>query len=410
MLTEKLRPHHFKEIFGQKPLIDVLEKSIEAACPFSFLLWGPPGSGKTSIANIYIRSFDLPYFIFSGAKGSVLDIKKLIDDRANSPLFHKKIIIFIDEIHRLTKNQQDFFLPHVESGELILVGATTENPSFCLNSAVISRLRIFALESLSEDSSFSIIEKCKQIHPTFDLTKEQENELITISQGDGRQLILLLENLMVFNSKLVNEAQIRYNRSGDDRYEWISVLQKAIRGSDPDASLYALARMIHGKEDPIYIFRRLLRICVEDIGLADPACLPYVFSALESFEKIGSPEGDLILASCVVYLALSPKSNAIYKAFNQALDDAKKTMHFDAPKQMVNGTTELMRKMGFGKGYQYDHECPNGFSGQNYFPEGMDRKSYYHPQLRGFERDLKKRLDYFNALREKLIFRKEKTS
>ncbi len=399
MLTEQLRPTLFKELFGQKETIDVLEKSIAAKRPISFLLWGPPGSGKTSIANIYIRSFSQSYYIFSATKGSLTELKKHFEERASRPLFSEQIILFVDEIHRLNKSQQDFFLPLVEKGELILVGATTENPSFALNKAILSRVRVLPIQPLDKVALEHIIQKCSSLHKDLNLTEDDKLSLIEKSGGDGRHLIHLLENRILFQEE-IGASTPRYDRSGDDRYMWISALHKAIRGSDPNAALYILARMLHGGEDPLYLFRRLIRISVEDIGLSDPHLLPYVTSAMQAFEKMGSPEGDLLLANVVVYLALSPKSNAVYTAYNQAKQDAEKTTHLTPPKEIMNAPTKLMKQMGYGKGYQYDHDLEHAFSGQNYFPDGMEPRSYYQPVERGFERDLKKRLDYFEKLRQ----------
>lgn len=392
--SEGLRPTNFEEIFGQKPLTDALEKSINASRPISLLFWGPPGCGKTSLAKIYIRSFSLPYHIFNATKGSLSELKKLFEEREISPLFAKRIILFIDEIHRLTKPQQDFFLPLVERGDLILIGATTENPSFTLNSALLSRLRIFSMSPLDNSALSQIIDKFQSIYSSPPLTEEVRKSLIEMSQGDGRQLIHLLENRTLFDNKLTPLP--KYDRAGDGHYKSISALHKAIRGSDPDSALYWLARMLNGGEDPIYLFRRLIRISIEDIGLSDPGCLPYITAAMQAFEKIGLPEGDLLLASCVVYLALSPKSNAIYTAFREAQKEALKSSHLPPPSIITDG-----------KGYLYDHDLEDAFSGQNYLPDGLERPSYYHPAERGFERELQKRLTYFTRLRERLNLKRE---
>ncbi len=413
-LAEQLRPDSLEEVYGQEHLLGkegLIAHAIHGKKPLSLLLCGPPGSGKTTIARLYAKAFNLPYFCYSATFHGIADLKKLLLDQKNQPLLHRQPIVFVDEIHRFNKAQQDAFLPFLEDGTLILIGATTENPSFALNNALLSRLRVLTLASLNKEALSSLILRFeKKIHP-LNITEEARTNLIEMAQGDGRHLINMLENLEPLPPQekidlerllhLCHKRSALYDKSDDGHYQLISALHKSVRGSDPDASLYWLMRMLKGGEDPQFICRRLIRVASEDVGLADPEALTVTLNALKAYQVLGSPEGELALAQAVIYLALAPKSNALYKAFNLAKSIAEKSSHAAPPKTIVNAPTQLMREMGYGSGYQYDHDTPDGFSGQNYFPEEMERIYFYKPHLRGFEREMEKRICYFKNLRKK---------
>jgi len=414
-LSEQLRPQHLKEVEGQEHVVGeegLLSQIIKAKKPLSILLWGPPGCGKTTIAKLYASSFDLEYYALSPIHHGIADLKKIVEQRKNSPLFAQRpLMIFVDEIHRFNKSQQDFFLPYVEEGSLILVGATTENPSFALNSALLSRLRVLTLRSLSEASLEKIIDKYIAQTPHASIDPSVKTLLVRESQGDARHLCNLLENAKTLSltsltqeniAQVLQKRRPNYDSDGDCHYRLISALHKSLRGSDPQASLYYLARMLQGGEDPHFIARRLVRVAVEDIGLADPQAMGIALQAWEAFNQLGSPEGDLALASCVVYLALAPKSNRMYVAYKKAQQDAENTSHLQPPSTIVNAPTKLMKEMGFGEGYIYDPDTPEGFSAQEYFPKEMGEQTYYTPVERGFEREMLKRLHYFQQLKKNL--------
>lgn len=411
-LAEKLRPTSLSEIVGQEHLVGkegFLTRIIAQNRPLSIILYGPPGSGKTSIARLYAKQFHLRFATLSGVWNNIADLKKLIKESAEIPLLEKNLLVFVDEIHRFNKAQQDAFLPLIEDGTMILVGATAENPSFYLNSALLSRVRVLALNPLNEESLRTLLEKALEHLSALSLTEGAKEFLIELAQGDGRYLFNLVENLPLNQPTITVETiqeylqkrSALYDRAGDQHYNLISALHKAVRGSDPDAALYWLARMLEGGEDPLYLVRRFIRMAAEDIGLADPQALSLAIAAKETYQTLGSPEGELALAEVVVYLALSPKSNAIYTAFGQAKASAQKTSYMSPPKIILNAPTKMMKQLDYGKGYQYDHECEEAFSGQNYFPDGMQREEFYHPTPRGFEREMQKRVSYFNKLREK---------
>ncbi|CAM0117339.1 replication-associated recombination protein A [Rhabdochlamydiaceae symbiont of Dictyostelium giganteum] len=410
-LAELMRPQTLEETSGQSHLISsqgFLTHLIEAKKPLSLLLWGPPGCGKTTLAKLYANSLDAHFYPISPLMHGISDLKALIEKQRQSPLLSQRLIIFVDEIHRFNKAQQDIFLPYLENGTLILIGATTENPSFALNKALISRLRVLQLHPLSDDELEKVLLRYESKVRSLHLTLEARVLLIRMAQGDARHLLNLIENIEhdlgeITPQKLELLAQQRpalYDAHADTHYQLISALHKAVRGSDPDASLYWLSRMLEGGESPLYLARRITRMAIEDVGLADPEALSRCLHAWETYEKLGSPEGDLALAEAIVYLALAPKSNAIYTAFKQARALAKETSHFPPPPWIINAPTSLMKDLGYGKGYVYDHDADDSFSGQNYFPPGMERVSFYHPRLRGFEREMKKRADYFQKLRE----------
>ncbi len=412
-LSEKMRPQHLKDVEGQDHLLNkngLLTKIIENKRPLSILLWGPPGCGKTTIARLYAKAFHLNYHSISPMHHGTAELKKLLDERKDRPLLsHEPLILFIDEIHRFNKAQQDLFLPYMEDGSIILIGATTENPSFALNSALLSRLRVLTLNPLSEQSLENILFRCLKQFPTLILSDEIKKALIHLSQADGRHLCNLLENCLTSTHTpltlkdleiLLQKKAPLYDTNQDGHYGLISALHKTIRGSDPQAALYYLARMLQAGEDPHFIARRLIRTASEDIGLADPEALNIALQAWKAFKHLGPPEGELALAQCVVYLALAPKSNKLYKAYNLAKEHAAGTTQFPPPPSILNAPTQFMKNLGYGKNYQYDHDAPDSFSGQDYFPIGVEPKSYYEPLEKGFERELVKRLRYFENLKK----------
>ncbi len=395
-LAEKLRPKSFGEIAGQKELVQTIVKIIESQNPLSILFFGPPGSGKTTLARLYAASFRLPLISLSTVLNSTSELKKLLKEGQETPLFSRQILVFVDEIHRFNRAQQDIFLPFLEDGSLILVGATTENPSFVLNNALLSRLRVLKLDPLNPESLAAILQRYEAQFPLKITDKERQN-LIAFSQGDARHLLNMIENIE--RGLGIQKKQPLYDRNQEGHYHLISALHKSVRGSDPDAALYWFCRMLEGGEDPLYIGRRLIRIATEDIGLAEPNALQIALCGWNAYHMLGSPEGELALAQAVLYLALSPKSNAVYQAYGQAKELASDTGHLDPPKNILNAPTQWMKEMGYGENYQYDHDLPIGFSGDNFFPDTIQRQSFYHPVERGFEREMKKRIEYFQNLR-----------
>ena len=412
-LAEQLRPQCFDEVVGQDSLVGekgLLSKIIEKGKPLSILLWGPPGCGKTTIARLYAKAFDRPFFSFTGVMNGIGDIKKAIQEAKARPLISGNPILFVDEIHRFNKAQQDIFLPSIEDGTIVLIGATTENPSFTINNALLSRLRVLTLNNLSPEALLKIIARFEIKSGNITLTTDAKNALIGVSHGDGRHLLNALENLQTLQKgeidletlcNLTLKKPAGYDRHDDSHYNLISALHKSVRGSDSDAALYYFARMLEGGEDPNYLARRLVRMAVEDIGLADPEALQVTLNAWQTYERLGSPEGELSLAQATLYLALSPKSNAAYTAFKKAQKSAEETSHLNPPKAILNAPTKFMKQSGYGKDYQYDHDLADAFSGQNYFPDEMNRLSFYKPVSRGFEREMEKRLTFFKNLREK---------
>ena len=415
-LSERVRPTNLSEIYGQDHLVGkegYISRIVESGRPLSLLLFGPPGCGKTTIARLYAQAFQLPFVILSAVLNSTVELKKMIKEGQETPLFRRQTILFVDEIHRFNRAQQDIFLPVLEEGNVILVGATTENPSFALNNALLSRLRVLTLHSLSPASLEAILARYERIAAPLNLTPEASRFLVSLSQGDGRHLLNLIENLEQLSSPkkewdLASLAEVLqkkpplYDRSQEGHYNAISALHKAVRGSDPDAALYWFARMLDGGEDPLFIGRRLIRMASEDIGLADPQALGIALNGWNAYHMLGSPEGELALAEAVLYLALCPKSNASYIAYGEARKAALNTGHLSPPKHILNAPTALMKEMGYGEGYLYDPDTPDGFSGQNYFPDEMKRVSFYQPIERGFEREMKKRLEYFSRKRQQL--------
>lgn len=399
-LSEKLRPKKLSEISGQEQLISYINQIVQNGRPLSLLLFGPPGSGKTTIARLYAQSFNLPFMNLSAVFNSTAELKKLLKEGQETPLFNRKTVLFVDEIHRFNRAQQDIFLPFLEDGSLILIGATTENPSFVLNNALLSRLRVLKLVPLAPPALDQIIQRYEStVHP-LNLTPEQRQDLIAQSQGDARHLLNMIENLE--EGLPIQKKPALYDRHQEGHFNLISALHKAIRGSDPDAALYWFARMLEGGEEPLYLARRLIRMASEDIGLADPQALAIALNGWNVYNMLGSPEGELTLAQVVLYLSLCPKSNATYTAYGEARKKAAETGHLDPPKHILNAPTKLMKEFGYGEEYQYDPDTPYGFSGQDYFPPEMKRQSFYKPVERGFEREMKKRLDYFTRLRDHL--------
>lgn len=400
-LSEQLRPEVFDDIIGQDHLLGpqgFITKVIAQKRPLSILLWGPPGTGKTSIARLYAKAFALRFEAMNAIFSGVADIKKIVS--AEYPLFQETILLFVDEIHRFNKAQQDAFLPYLENGRLILVGATVENPSFYLNKALLSRMRVLKVNALNPKDLEKILHRYEAKKGSLaHLDHEARKYLLQISHGDGRYLLNLIENIEGYQGQLtlielqnfLQERAPLFDKKDDMHYDLISALHKSVRGSDPQAALYWFSRMILGGEDPLFIARRLIRMASEDIGLADPQALVQAISARDAYEMLGSPEGELALAQAVVYLALAPKSNAVYQACTAALAHAKETSHLPPPPIIASFTS---------KDYIYDHDTPLGFSGQDYFPPGVCQKEFYEPVNRGFERQMGERLAYFKKLKK----------
>ena len=415
-LSHRLRPQKLKDLIGQDhitsktgPLYNIIKNNNLS----SIILWGPPGTGKTSLARIIPKELKQVYFHeISAVSSGTSDLKEIFKLGKDLLKKEKKLILFVDEFHYFNKLQQDMFLPFVEEGILGLIGATSQNPSFQINSALLSRSLIYQLNVLSEESLKKIIIRAEKLSQNkLLLENDGKKLLIQMSGGDARILINLVEQIFSFNRKIgIHELKEvlslnipKHDKSGDNHYGLISAIHKSIRGSDPDAGLFWLARALNAGEDPHFIFRRLLRISIEDVGLANPDTQKQVLDSWRSYERLGSPEGDIALVMSVIALSLSPKSNSVYLAEKESQKFAKKHSSKQPPRHILNSPTALMDSLGYGLGYKYDHDFKAGFSGQNYFPDGIKRPIFYHPIERGYERELKKRVLYFSRLRNKIL-------
>ncbi|MEL0437696.1 replication-associated recombination protein A [Phycobacter sp. K97] len=412
-LADRLRPKSLSEVIGQSQVLGPeapLGVMLASRSLSSLIFWGPPGVGKTTIARLLAKETDLHFVQISAIFTGVPDLKKVFEAAKHRRANGQGTLLFVDEIHRFNKAQQDGFLPHMEDGTILLVGATTENPSFELNAALLSRAQVLVLERLPLTELELLTQRAeKELGRALPLTGDARDALQEMADGDGRALLNLIEQVAAWRveaplgrealaTRLMRRAA-KYDKSGDEHYNLISALHKSVRGSDPDAALYWFARMLEGGEDPRYLARRLTRMAVEDIALADPQAQAVCLQAWETYERIGSPEGELALAQAVIYLALAPKTNAGYMAYKAARRLAKETGSAPPPKHILNAPTKLMSEQGYGEGYAYDHDAEDGFSGQNYFPEGVKRPVLYQPVERGFERELKRRTEFFAKLR-----------
>jgi len=413
-LAEQLRPKSFDEVVGQTQLLEddgVLGRMVSTGHFVSLLFWGPPGCGKTTLARLIAEASGCEMETVSAVTSGVADLKKIFERATQLKAAGKQTLLFVDEIHRFNRAQQDAFLPHVENGTILLVGATTENPSFELNSALLSRCRVVVLERLGHEELLELVAKAEaHVGHTMPLTDDARAHLPSLADGDGRYMLGLCEELLSASiAKPLDKAALAafvqkraplYDKGQEGHYNLISALHKSMRGSDADASLYWFCRMLDGGEDPRYIARRLVRFAAEDIGIADPQAMILAEAAHKAYERLGSPEGELSLAQLVIYMATAPKSNAGYAAFKAAMQDAKATGSLMPPAHILNAPTALMKDIGYGKGYEYDHNEADGFSGQNYFPDDIERRSYYQPVERGFERDIAKRMEWFAKRRQ----------
>jgi putative ATPase len=412
-LADRLRPAILSDVVGQDHLLGdngPIARLVKAGSLVSMILWGPPGTGKTTIARLLAEQSGLRFAMLSAIFSGVADLRKIFDEAHAARAAGQGTLLFVDEIHRFNRAQQDWFLPHVEDGTIILIGATTENPSFELNAPLLSRCQVFVLHRLDDAALENLLARAEaETAIALPVTEDGRAAMRAMADGDGRYLLNMAEALYgLARDEILDVAGLAaavqrraplYDKGQDSHFNLISALHKSLRASDVDAALYWFARMLSGGEDPLYIARRLVRFASEDVGLADPAALPQALAAWDSYERLGSPEGELAIAQAVIYLATAPKSNAAYRAYGQAISAAKKTGSLMPPSNILNAPTGLMKDLGYGAGYTYDHNAPDGFSGQNCFPDDMARESYYQPAERGFEREISKRLAYWAKLR-----------
>ena len=412
-LADRLRPAQLSDVVGQDHLLAAgkpIGRMLEQGRLASMLLWGPPGCGKTTIARLLADQTAYAFEALSAVFSGVADLRKVFQQARERRFLGQGTVLFVDEVHRFNRAQQDGFLPFVEDGTVVLVGATTENPSFELNAALLSRCQVFVLRRLDDAALDVLLERAETVAATtLPLDESGRTAVKAMADGDGRFLLNLVDELLPLSAgppldaagvaATVQRRAPIYDKNREEHYNLISALHKSLRGSDVDAALYWLARMLAGGEDPAYILRRLTRFASEDIGLADPQALLQALACWDAYDRLGPPEGDLAIAQCVVYLATAPKSNAAYKGFGAARRAARETGSLMPPRHILNAPTRLMKDLGYGAGYAYDHESEDGFSGQDYFPESMPRQRFYRPPERGFEREVVKRLAYWEKLR-----------